>query len=691
MKNYMTEQIRNIVLMGHSGAGKTTLTEAMLQVAGITKRRGKIEEGNTVSDYDPEEIRRHASINTSILPLEWEEAKLNILDTPGYFDFVGEVKQAVQVADGALIVVSGKSGVEVGTEKAWEYAEEMNLSKMIFVNGMDEETANMGKVLEQLKNKFGKSIAPFQVPIRENEKFVGFVNVVKMEGRRYVDGKVITCDVPEHMSDEVAVVRNMILEAVAETDEELLEKYFNEEPFTLEEIQDALRKGILDGSIVPVLCGSAIYNKGIQVLLHSLVKYMPSLKDHQPTMVVEDITTHEPHQIRCDSSEPLTAFVFKTIVDPYVGRLSLFKVYSGVFKADSNVYNANKDCMERVSQIYMLRGKEQIPVSQLQAGDIGAIAKLQETGTGDTLCVKNRAVLFPAIVFPESLMTMAIMPKKGDEDKLSTGLQRLLEEDLTMRILIDPDTKESLLSGIGEQHLDVIVNKLKAKFKLEVELMPPKVPYRETIKKKVKVQGKHKKQSGGHGQYGDVHMEFEPSGDLEKPYVFEEKIFGGAVPKQYFPAVEKGIQESVRSGILAGYPVVGLKATLVDGSYHPVDSSEMAFKIATSLAFKEGMKKANPVILEPIAAVTVMIPDEYLGDIIGDLNKRRGRILGMHPKNNGQEVVAEVPLAEMFKYATDLRSMTQGRGSYTLKFERYEKVPSDIQLKVIEAKKQEVS
>ncbi|NMA82932.1 MAG: elongation factor G [Epulopiscium sp.] len=691
MKSYATEDIRNIVVMGHGGSGKTTITEAMLQLAGVTKRRGRVEDGNTVSDYDPEEIRRQVSISTSVLPLEWEDTKLNILDTPGYFDFIGEVKQAIQVADGALIVVSGRSGVEVGTEKAWAHADEMNLSKIVFVNGMDEETASMAKVLDQLRDKFGKSIAPIQVPIRENEKFVGFVNVVKMEGRKFVNGEITTCDIPEDMMDEVNEVRHMILESVAETSDELLEKYFNDEPFTIDEIQDAIRVGTLEGSIVPVLCGSAIDNSGIQVLLHSLVKYMPSPKDHHAPIIAKHAITDEDIEVICDSNEPLVALVFKTIVDPYVGKLSLFKVFSGVFKAEANVYNANKDCRERMSQLFYLRGKEQVPVTELHAGDIGAIAKLQETSTGDTLCSKARPVFLPPIQFPESFMSMAVMPKKGDEDKISTGLQRLMEEDLTMRVLLDADTKESILYGIGEQHLDVIVSKLKSKFKLDVDLMPPKIPYRETIKAKVKVQGKHKKQSGGHGQYGDVHMEFEPSGDLETPYIFEEKIFGGSVPRQFFPAVEKGIQESIRSGILAGYPVVGIKATLVDGSYHAVDSSEMAFKIATSIAFKEGMKKATPVLLEPISMVAVTVPDEYMGDVIGDLNKRRGRILGMNPKGNRQEVLAEVPLAEMAKYSTDLRSMTQARGEYTLKFERYEEAPHDVQQKVIEARAKEVS
>jgi elongation factor G len=690
MKTYTMDQIRNVVLLGHGGCGKTTIAEAMLYVTGQIKRQGKVDEGNTVSDYDPEEIRRKFSINTSIIPVEWKDAKINILDTPGYFDFVGEVKQAVRAADSAIIVVSAKSGIEVGTEKAWEYAEEANLPRMIFVNAMDDEHANLPKILEELKEKFGKCIAPFQVPFKENERFAGFVNVVKMEGRRFANGTVVPCDIPEGMEDEIDPVRNMILEAVAETSEELMEKYFNEEEFTLEEIQEALHKGVLDGSIVPVLCGTALNNTGIRVLLNSIIEYMPNPSEVHAVLKGKNPKTEKDEERKCAVDEPTSVFVFKTIVDPYIGRLSIFKVCSGKLKADSVLYNGNKDVEEKISHIYVLKGKEQIEVSELNSGDIGAVAKLHDTMTGDTLSDPSKPIIYPPIEFPESLMQMAVFPKgKGDEEKMSSGLQRLMEEDPTFHIFLDKETHEEIIYGIGEQHLDVIINKLKSKFKIEVELLPPTIPYRETIKGKVKVQGKHKKQSGGHGQYGDVWMEFEPSGNLEVPYIFEEKIFGGAVPKQYFPAVEKGLQESVKHGVLAGYPVVGLKATLVDGSYHPVDSSEMAFKIATSIAFKEGLLKAKPVILEPIVKVTVTVPDEYTGDIMGDLNKRRGRILGMAPKGKYQQIDAEVPMAEMFKYATDLRSMTQARGSFTMKFDRYEEAPHDVQQKVIEARKKE--
>ncbi|MFP4697703.1 MAG: elongation factor G [Eubacteriales bacterium] len=690
MNVYSSEQIRNIALLGHGGAGKTTLVEAMTHVAGITKRQGKIEEGNTLSDFDKEEIKRGFSIGTSIIPLEWEGCKLNILDTPGYFDFAGEVKEAVRVADSSVIVISGKAGVEVGTEKAWEYAEEMDLPKMIFVTDMDDDQASLVKVLDQLKELYGKKIAPFQVPIKDGEHFVGFVNVVKMKGRKFVKDHVEECSIPESMNEEIEPVREMILEAVAESDEDLMEKYFEEEEFTLEEIQTALHNGVLDGSIVPVLCGSGVNNTGVQVLLNSLAKYMPAPKEEHTSVIGKDPVTDEEIDVICDKDEPLSAFVFKTIIDPYVGKLSLFRVYSGILKADSNVLNTNKDSKERITHLYCLRGKEQDEVKEIRAGDIGAVAKLVNTSTGDTLCDEKRPVLLEGIKYPESLTSMAIVPKsKGDEDKISSGLHRLMEEDPTLKHVMDTENHQELIFGTGDQHLDVIVSKLSSKFNVEVDLKKPKVAFRETIRGKVKVQGKHKKQSGGHGQYGDVHMEFEPSGDLETPFVFEEKIFGGAVPKNYFPAVEKGLQESVKKGVLAGYPVVGIKATLVDGSYHPVDSSEMAFKIATTVAFKKGVLEAKPVILEPVATVKVLIPDDYMGDIMGDMNKRRGKVLGMTPMNGKQEIQAEVPMSEMFGYSTDLRSMTGGRGIYTMQFERYEQSPSDVQEKIIEESKKE--
>lgn len=690
MKVYASEEIRNIVLLGHGGAGKTTLAEAMAHVAGLTKRQGKVTDGNTISDFDKEEIKRGFSINTSSIPIEWEDTKINVLDTPGYFDFVGEAKEATRVADSAVIVVSGKSGIEVGTEMAFEYANEMNIPKIIFVTDMDDDKANLHNVLEQLKEAYGKSIAPFQVPIREGEHFVGFVNVVKMEGRKFVKDHVEKCEIPEGMEDEINPVRDMILEAVAETDEALMEKYFDEVPFTLEEIQTALHRGVIEGTIIPVLCGSGIDNTGVGVLLSSIVKYMPAPKEEHTEVSGTNPDTDQEVTVLCDQAEPASALVFKTIIDPYIGKVSLFRVYSGVIKKEDTLYNVNKEETEKISHIYILRGKEQIEVDQIKAGDIGAFAKLNNVSTGDTLCDPARKVQLAGIDFPESLAYRKVVPKtKGDEDKIASGLSRLMEEDPTIKLVMDNENHQELLYGVGGQHLDIIVSRLEEKFKVKVDLLKPKIPYRETIKSKVQVRGKHKKQSGGHGQYGDVVMEFEPSGDLETAYIFEEKIFGGAVPKNYFPAVEKGLQESVNKGVLAGYPFVGLKATLVDGSYHPVDSSEMAFKIATQNAYKEGIQKANPVLLEPIANVKVTIPDDYMGDIMGDLTKRRGRVLGMNPVAGKQQIEAEVPMGEMYGYSTDLRSMTQGRGIFSLAFNRYEEAPREVQDRVIAEREKE--
>jgi len=684
MKVYSSEQIRNIVLLGHGGAGKTTLAEAMAHVDGLTKRQGKVTEGNTISDFDKEEIKRGFSINTSCIPIEWDNCKINILDSPGYFDFVGEAKQATRVADSAVIVVSGKSGVEVGTEIAWEHADEMKIPRIIFVTDMDDDKADLHSVLEQLRVSFGKKIAPFQVPIREDGHFTGFVNVVTMEGRRFVKDHVESCDIPEGMVGQIDPVREMIMEAVAEHDEALMDKYFEGEAFTQEEIVSALHDGVIEGSIVPVLCGSGIDNVGVAVLMSAITKYMPAPKEEHTEVIGNHPETEEEIKVICDKNEPASALVFKTIIDPYIGKVSLFRVYSGVIRKDDVLYNTNKEENEKIPHIYILRGKEQIEVDEIRAGDIGAFAKLNNVSTGDTLCDKNRLVRLKGIDFPESLAYRAILPKtKGDEDKIASGLHRLMEEDPTIKVVMDTENHQELLYGVGGQHLEIITSRLEEKFKVGVELLKPKIPYRETIKTKVQVRGKHKKQSGGHGQYGDVVIEFEPSGDLDTHFVFEEKVFGGAVPRNYFPAVEKGLQDSVEKGVLAGYPFVGLKATLVDGSYHSVDSSEMAFKVATQNAYKEGIQKAKPTILEPISSVKVLIPDDYMGDIMGDLTKRRGRVLGMNPVKGKQEIVAEVPMGEMYGYSTDLRSMTGGRGVFTIKFERYEEAPREVQEKVI--------
>lgn len=691
MKSYNGNEIRNVAILGHSGCGKTTIAEACLHVSGVTKRFGRIEEGNTVSDYDQEEIKRRVSISTSIIPVEWLDEKINFMDTPGYFDFEGEVRQALSVADLALIVVNAKSGIEVGTEKAWELATEMNVPKMIFVNGMDDENANLETVVDGLKQVFGKSIAPLQVPFYEDGKFIGFVNAIRRQARKFDNGMVEPCDMPEGLDEQVEAMRTLIEEAVAETDDELMEKFFAEESFEIEEIHKGLNIGILDGTVTPVICGAAINTIGIRVMMNSINKFIPPTAKVRPVIEAINPKTDDVVEINCDDSEPLSAFVFKTIADPYVGRLSIFKVCSGVLKKDSMVKNVNKNIAEKIARVYVIRGKEQIEVDELRAGDIGAVAKLQNTSTNDTLASADRPVQMPSIEYPASLMKMAVKPKaKGDEDKLAGAISKMLEEDKTLSFEVDKETKQSVISGTGDTHLDVFVNKLKNKYKIDVELSAPIIPYREKIRAKVQVRGKYKKQSGGHGQYGDVLMDFEPSDDMSVPYIFEEKIFGGSVPKQYFPAVEKGLQESVKAGPMAGYPVVGIKATLVDGSYHPVDSSEMAFKQATVMAFKEAFSQAKPSILEPIASVTVIVPDSYTGDVMGDINKRRGRILGMEKVNGKQNIMAEVPVAEMATYSTDLRSMTQGRGSYTLEFARYEEAPKDVQDKVIANRKKEL-
>ncbi|MBQ7036540.1 MAG: elongation factor G [Clostridia bacterium] len=686
MKQYTVDKIRNVVLMGHGGAGKTSFAEAMLFNAGEVDRLGKSSDGTTTSDYDPEEIKRSISINTTMIPYEWKDTKVNIMDTPGYFDFVGEVKEGARVAGAAIILVSGKSGVAVGTEKAWEYAKERRIPAAFFVNKMDDENANFVRVMIELKNTFGKAVAPFQVPLRENGKYIGYVDTVKLIAYRFEGMKRIQMDaIPDTVTAEVEEARQFLIEAVAETDDALMEKYFEGTEFTTEEISTAIKRGFKLDEIVPVFCGSATANMGIMNVMDAIASYFPSPLNanevHATTESGEDkILPHDPQG-------PLAAIVFKTIADQFVGKISLFRVYSGTLKADSTVLNAATGTTEKIGKLYVLRGKKQIEVDSIGAGDIGAVTKLASVQTGHTLCAPGAPLTLEGIAFPKPNLSLAIVPKaKGDEEKISSGLRKLEEEDPCFMVTNNTETRQQVISGIGEQHLDVIVSKLKTKFGVDVDLIEPKVPYRETLRKKVKVQGRHKKQSGGHGQFGDVWIEFEP-GESED-LVFETNIFGGAVPKNFFPAVEKGLRECIQKGVLAGYPVVNLKATLVDGSYHPVDSSEMAFKVAASLAYKEGLKQAGPVLLEPIGKLSVVIPESYMGDVVGDANKRRGRILGMHHTGKGMGLVeAEVPMSEMHKYATDLRSMTGGRGRFTLEFERYEEAPANVAQAIIAASK----
>jgi len=686
MKNYTTKNLRNVGIIGHSGSGKTTLAESILYYTKVTDRFGKIEEGNTISDYDPEERKRKISISTSILPCEWENIKINLVDMPGYFDFVGEMCEGLRASDISMIVVSGVSSIQVGTEKAWQYVNNYKLPRALYINKLDRENSNFDKVLSDLKERFGISVVPVQYPIGTEEKFQGVINVISRKARIF-DKKshsMIEVDIPEELIDKVDKCKNMIIEAVAETDEVLLDKYFNEGTLSDEEIYDGLINGCAKGDITPVMCGSALNGAGVETLLEDIIECFPSPESIEP-LKARDLKNNGDIDIKVNEKSSFSAFVFKTIADPFVGKLSLFRVITGKVKSDSIVYNANKDRNEKIGAMYFLRGKQQIPTSEIIAGDIGAVAKLQFTSTGDTLCDVAKPIVFENIQFPEPAISMAVLPRaKNDEDKISNGLSKLLEEDPTFKISRDIENAETIVSGLGEVHLDIIASKLKSKFGADVVLKTPKVLYRETIKKIVDVQGKHKKQSGGHGQYGDVKIKFEPRTDGEDELQFIDQVVGGVVPRQYIPAVEKGLKECIQHGVLAGYPVIRLKATLHDGSYHPVDSSEMAFKVAASLAYKKGLLEAQPILLEPIMHVEVTVPEYYMGDVIGDINKKRGRVLGMEPCSDKQKIIAEVPQSEMFKYATDLRSMTQARGNFIMNFERYEEVPSTEVDKIIE-------
>lgn len=685
MKQYLAARIRNIALTGHSDSGKTSLAEALLFKAGASDRLGKTSEGNTVCDFDPEEIKRKVSVCTAVAPFAWGSTKINLIDTPGLFDFAGEAAQGVRAAESLLIAVSGKSGVDVGTEKAYKMAKDLSKATLFFVSKLDVEHSDFYKVFEELKSTFGPSVCPIVVPYVEDQQVKCYINLIDMKAYTYDDkGEAHEVDMPDfgHRLDGLTAA---VSEAVAETDESLFEKYFSGEQFTRDEIIRGVHTGVTNGSISPVLCGCSTNLQGIDMLLDCIVDLLPSPWEKGAEVAVD--AEGEPVEVPCTDEAPLAAYVFKTIADPFVGKLSYVKVISGKLAADSAPINSRTGQPERLGKIIYIRGKKQEDTAYITAGDIGAVTKLASTETGDALCDPKKVLSFDPIHFPHPCLTMAIKAEaKGDEAKIASALQRLMEEDPTLAYENNAETHQQLISGLGEQHLDILVSKLKNKFGVSVSLEVPRVAYRETIRKKVKVQGKHKKQSGGHGQFGDVWVEFEPT--VGDDLVFEEKVFGGAVPKSFFPAVEKGLQDCVKHGVLAGYPVVGLKATLVDGSYHPVDSSEMSFKMAASLAYKAGMPQASPVLLEPIGNLKVYVPDSNTGDIIGDLNKRRGRVLGMNPANDGlQEIEADVPMSEMSDFATAIRSMTQGRGYFTLEFARYEQLPSNLEAKVIEEAK----
>ncbi|WP_281627493.1 elongation factor G [Traorella massiliensis] len=685
MRDYLSHEVRNVAVMGHSGSGKTAVLEAMLYFTKASDRFGKTSEGSSLIDYDTEEIRRGISVYTSLVPIEWKDCKINFIDTPGYLDFAGEAEAGLAAADNALIVVNAKDVIQSGTKIAWERAAARKLPTIFFINKLDEENTSFDQAYEELRTQFGKSVIPFEVPILENDEVIGSINILRDKAWYFKGDKADrnkSYDVPDNMKEVVADYKNQIAEAIAMGDDDLMEKFFSGEPFTEAELTRGVRLGVRNGEIRPVFSGSAINMTGIERLLDLIDKYFPTYGE-QGTITVTDIDKNEPVELLTDEKGDLTVQVFKTIVDPFVGRISFIKVRSGVLSSDTTVYNPKKDKLEKISQIFIIKGKHQTAVGKLFTGDIGAVTKLAYTQTNDTLCEKGKYYVVDEIKFSEPMLGVAVWPKsKNDDDKLSNALNRMCEEDPTTRLVNNKETKENVLYGVGDQHIDVIVNKMKSKYKVEVNLTTPKVPYHETIKKTVIGEGRHKKQSGGHGQFGHVFVEFSPNPDSED-MVFEETVFGGAVPKQYFPAVETGLRECMAKGYLAGYRMVNVKANLKDGKYHDVDSSEMAFKLAAHLAFKDAMPKAGCILLEPIVSATVVIPDEYTGTIIGDFNKRRGTIMGMDMEGTHQVINALVPLAEMMKYPTDLRSMTQGRGKYTQVFDHYDPVPANIAEKII--------
>ncbi|MEA1958239.1 MAG: elongation factor G [Chloroflexota bacterium] len=684
MRQYTPEQIRNVVLLSHSGAGKTSLAEAMLYGAGAITRLGKIDQGSSTSDYDPEEIKRKISVYLSLLPCEWQGDKVNIIDVPGYPDFVGEVKAGIRIADAAIFVVCVASGVEVGTELSWGYADERKLSRLIMVNKIDRENADFLKVVGDIRAKFGRHCLPITLPIGAQDKFEGVIDLISMKAyRQDKEG-----DVPDDLRAQAEEWREQLVESVAETDDELVSKYLEGEVLTEEELRRGLRAGTVQGNIVPILAGSAADNVAINSVLDAVCNYLPSPKDIGQ-IVATNVKSKQEESIASDPTGPLAALVFKTSADPYVGKLTYFRVYSGTIQSDSVVWNAAKETQERIGQLYMLRGKSQDPVSNTIAGDIGAVAKLAETTTGDALCGKERPLLLPGIEFPNPCMSASVHPKtKADLDKLGPSITRIAEEDPSLRVYRDSDTGETVISGMGEAHLDVVAEKMQRKFGVDILVQTPKIPYKETINKPSRSEYKHKKQTGGHGQYGHVLFELEPL-PRGTGFEFENKVVGGSVPRNFIPAVEKGLAEGIPDGVLARYPVVDVKVILYDGSYHPVDSSEMAFKIAASMALKKGLTDGNPVLLEPVVKLKITVPDSFTGDIMGDLNSKRAKVLGMNPQGGWNIIEAHAPLAEVQRYAIDLRAVTQGRGVFEIDFSHYEEMPAHQAQKIIAAREAE--
>ena len=686
MKVYTTDKVRNVVLLGHGSSGKTSLAEAMAYLGGITSRMGRVEDGNTVSDFTSEEKKRGFSIRTSVIPVEWKDVKVNVLDTPGYFDFVGEVEEAMSVADSAIIVVSGKSGLEAGVERAWDLCEKFKLPRMIYVSDMDIDNVSYREVVEALSDKYGTKIAPLNFPIRENGQYKGYVDVIQEKAFQWKDKTKVEIPVPDFSEEYLEGYRDTLMESVAETSEEFMERYFGGDTFSDAEIRSAVRTSIIDGSVVPVECGASTICRGVEQLLDDIVANMPSADTRKVSGI--NMKTNEIFEANFDFSKPKSGIIFKTIVDPFIGRYSLIKVRSGVFKTDDLVYDSELEAEMKLGKLYVMQGNKTFEVPELHAGDMGAVAKLGDAKTGDTLSTKANPIQYPKMSISKPYTYIRYNAKnKNDIDKIAQAMAKIAAEDPTFKAVNDAENRQTLMYGIGDMQLEIVKSMLKNEYKVEIDTMEPKVAYRETIRKTSDVEYKYKKQSGGHGQYGHVKMKYAPSGDQTQAYEFTEEVVGGSVPKNYFPAVEKGIQESVQRGPLAAYPVVGVRCTLYDGSYHPVDSSEMAFKTASIQAFKKGFIEAGPVLLEPIVTLKVTVPDSFTGDVMGDLNKRRGRVLGMNPTHTGKTVVeAEVPMSELFDYCTVLRSMTGGRGDYEYEFARYEQAPADVQAKEVAAR-----